>query len=172
MLITGTKDAILSRNFYISKSKTRCLQIYIVIVTTVGSRHRRGNCLFLHLMDHFSVSSPSSSKLCFVSRLNFSKLFFPWKARKIPYGPAVSVHTTDNWHKLTYKDMKPLYNLFVVCWCRFLWVWHAGPCLSAVKVHGWWWWLCWKITFCSCKLALTNIVFSVLCICCNFHWNK
>lgn len=73
----------------------------------MGFRHRRGNCLFLHFMEHFSVSSPSSSKLCFVSRLNFSKLCFPREARKIPYRSAVSVHTS------VYKDMKPLYNLFV-----------------------------------------------------------
>lgn len=28
--------------------------------------------------------------------------------------------------------------------CRFVWVQHVGICLSLVKMHSSWWWLCWK----------------------------
>ena len=43
-------------------------------------------------------------------------------------------------------------------WCRFLWVWHAGSCSSLVKMYSSWWWLCWKIMFCSWECALSNSV--------------
>ena len=35
---------------------------------------------------------------------------------------------------------------------------HAGSCTSLVKNHSWWWWLCWKGTFCRWEFALSNYV--------------
>ena len=51
--------------------------------------------------------------------------------------------------------------------CRFLQVWHAGSCSSLVKMHSLWWWLCWKIAFCSWECY-----YCALCIHCSFCVNK
>ena len=32
-------------------------------------------------------------------------------------------------------------------WCRFVQVLHACSCSSLVKMHTWWWCLCWKMVF-------------------------
>ena len=37
-------------------------------------------------------------------------------------------------------------------------VMHAGSCSSLAKVHSHWWWLRWKIVFCSWEFALSNSV--------------
>ena len=43
-------------------------------------------------------------------------------------------------------------------WCGLLWVWHAGSCSSLVKMHNDWWWLRWKMVFCSWEFSLSNNV--------------
>ena len=35
---------------------------------------------------------------------------------------------------------------------------HATTCSLMVKMHSWWWWLCWKIVFSSWEFALSNSV--------------
>ena len=45
-----------------------------------------------------------------------------------------------------------------LCYCRFLPAEHAGSCSSLVKMHSRWWWVCWKIVFCSGELALSDSV--------------
>lgn len=56
-------------------------------------------------------------------------------------------------------------------WCRILCAWHAVSCLSLMKMHSQWRWLCGKIVFCSWKLALSNDVI-VLPVCCSFRGNR
>ena len=57
-----------------------------------------------------------------------------------------------------------------VCWCRFLWMQHA-TCSLLVKTHSSWWWLCWKIVFCSWEFALSNTI-TVLLYLLYFHGKK
>ena len=45
-----------------------------------------------------------------------------------------------------------------LCWCRFLQVQHAGSFPLLVKMHRYWWWLCWKIVFCSWEFSLPSSV--------------
>lgn len=49
-----------------------------------------------------------------------------------------------------------------LCWYRFLQAWHAGSLL--VKMHGSWWWLYWKIMFCSWRFALPGTVVLLLVV--------
>ena len=32
----------------------------------------------------------------------------------------------------------------------------AGSCASLMKIHGSWWWLCWKTVFCSWEIGLSD----------------
>ena len=41
---------------------------------------------------------------------------------------------------------------------RFLQVQHAGYFSLLLKIHSYWWWLCWKRVFCSREFALSNCV--------------
>jgi len=43
-------------------------------------------------------------------------------------------------------------------WYKHLWVWHAGSCSLLVKMHSYWWHLCWKRLFCSWEFTLPSIV--------------
>ena len=52
--------------------------------------------------------------------------------------------------------------------CKFLWACHTDSCSSLVKMHGWWWWLCWKTVLCSWEFAQLNSII-VLFVCCSFH---
>ena len=43
-------------------------------------------------------------------------------------------------------------------WCRFSWVWHTGFYSLLVKMHVYWWWLCFKTVLLSGEFALSNSV--------------
>ena len=42
--------------------------------------------------------------------------------------------------------------------CRFWWLWYAGSPSLLVKMHNKWWWLHWRIVFCSWEFALSDSV--------------
>ena len=42
--------------------------------------------------------------------------------------------------------------------CTFLGARHVGFCSVLVKMYSWWWWLCWKVVFCSWEFALSSRV--------------
>ena len=43
-------------------------------------------------------------------------------------------------------------------WCRLLQPQRAGSCSPLMIMYIYWWWLCWKIVFCSWEFALSNNV--------------
>ena len=47
-------------------------------------------------------------------------------------------------------------------WYRFVQAWHAALVHCWKKMHSRWWWLCWKIAFCSWEFALPNSVVVLL----------
>lgn len=73
--ITGMEETTLPRHFYISIIKMQSVlrkHIHSVIVKSLDSADRNDGNLFLHLLDHVSVSTLIPRKLHFASRLNFS----------------------------------------------------------------------------------------------------
>ena len=42
--------------------------------------------------------------------------------------------------------------------CRFWWAWHAWSRSWLMKIHSWWYGLCWKRVFCSWEFALSNSI--------------
>ena len=50
--------------------------------------------------------------------------------------------------------------------CRYLRVQHTGSCSLLVRMRSWWWWLCWKIVFCTWEFALS---YCALCLF-SFLW--
>jgi len=46
-------------------------------------------------------------------------------------------------------------------WYRLSWARHAGSCSLLVKIHSYWWWLCWKMVFCTREFALPDSVIAL-----------
>ena len=88
----------------------------------------------------------------------------PW-GRKCPWHSPTLVEHLWTWNGMWEQWCSGWYVSAMVTvtvghhlWCRFVQVRRTGSCSLLVKMHSQWWWLYWKIVFCSWNFSLSNSI--------------